>query len=81
MRHPLSAYGFRYSVRYAPAKASKKKDKATKGKAAKQNAPKEKPAARKAAKGAKPKRPACEPASDGMAGATGTPMARKIKEG
>ncbi|KAB1142477.1 tyrosine-type recombinase/integrase [Micromonospora sp. AMSO12t] len=65
----------------APAKASKTKDKAPKGKAAKQNAAKEKPATGKAAKGTKPKRPAPEPASDGTAGATGTPMARKIKEG
>ncbi|WP_326563422.1 hypothetical protein [Micromonospora peucetia] len=70
----------------ALARLSKTKDKATmdtptKGKAAKQNAPKEKPAARKATKYAKPKRPAREPVSDGTAGATGTPMARKIKEG
>lgn len=60
----------------APAKVSKPK-----GEAAKQNAAKEKPAAHKAAKGTKPKRPAREAASDGTAGATGTPMARKTKEG
>lgn len=65
----------------APVKASKTKDKAPKGKAAKQNAAKGKPAARKAAKGTKTERPAREPVSDGTAGATGTPMARKIKEG
>lgn len=34
-----------------------------------------------AAKGTKPKRPAREAASDGTAGATGTPTARKTKEG
>lgn len=55
----------------APAKASKTKGKATK----------EQPAARKATNGTKPKRPAREPASDGTGGATGTPMARKIKKG
>lgn len=38
-------------------------------------------AKQKAAKGKKTTRPAREAASDGTAGATGTPMARKIKEG
>ncbi|MEV0216061.1 hypothetical protein [Micromonospora sp. NPDC050695] len=67
----------------ATEKAAKKnapKQKPAARKAAKKNAPEEKPAARKAAKGGKAERPARDPASDGTASATGTLLARKIKD-
>ncbi|MDI5938247.1 tyrosine-type recombinase/integrase, partial [Micromonospora sp. DH15] len=53
------------------------KGKSTKGKAKGSD----KPAKQKPTKGGKAERPAREPASDGTAGATGTPMARKIGKG
>ncbi|MEV0943276.1 tyrosine-type recombinase/integrase [Micromonospora wenchangensis] len=54
--------------------------KASKDKPAKRNATEAKPVARRAAKGTKAARPARGPASGDTAGATGTPMARKITD-